>query len=216
MVADCHDIRAAFAALLIPTAAWRILLIKGESGLGKSTLTLELAASPSKIAGGPLAARLDIKSGLDINVLDSFARKLRLRDAYIATQDLEPLPRLSALFDALQKRAQPAVLIFDTFESGRAYAEWVEENVLATAAGAEWLRVVVAGTEVPDPTHYKAATWRDAFERHILKKLDWKDWSPLAARLRPDLRQNQLKQLHKIVCGDHKIIHAALRAGIAA
>jgi transposase len=152
-VADCDDIRTVFAKLLIPAAAKRILLIEGESGLGKSRLTAELAAVPAKIPGGPLAALLDLKSGVDIHfLLDAFARKLRLRDVYLSAKGFEPLDRLSALFDALEQRAQPAVLLFDTFESGGTYAQRVEQNVLPIAAVVQWLRVVVAGKEVPDTT----------------------------------------------------------------
>jgi hypothetical protein len=214
MVADCNEVRAAFANLLIPNARSQILLIKGESGLGKSTLTAEFAAFPSKIPGGPLAARLDLKSGLDIYaLLEAFARKLRLRDVYLAAAGRAPLDQLSIIFDALERRAQPALLIFDTFESGGVYAQWVEHNVLTTAAGSIWLRVIVAGKQVPDRSLHEAAAWRHAAECHILKKLEWKDWTELASRVRPDLQENQLQELHKIVCGNHQIIDAALRAG---
>jgi hypothetical protein len=204
-VADCDDIRTVFAKLLIPAAAKRILLIKGESGLGKSRLTAELAAFPSKITGvGPLAALLDLKSGVDIHfLLEAFARKLRLREVYLSAKDLAPLDRLSALFDALEQRAQPAVLLFDTFESGGTFAQWVEQNVLPTAAVVQWLRVVVAGKEVPDATRAEAAAWRDVAERHILKKLEWTDWRSLFARLRPELCEDKIKELHKIVYGNH-------------
>lgn len=216
-VADCDDIRTVFAKLLIPAAAKRILLIKGESGLGKSRLTAELAAFPSKITGSPLAALLDLKSGVDIHfLLDAFARKLRLRDVYLSAKDLAPLDCLSALFDALEQRAQPVVLLFDTFESGGTYAQWVEQNVLPIAAVVQWLRVVVAGKEVPDTARAEAAAWRDVAERHILKKLEWTDWRPLFARLRPELREDKIEELHMIVSGNHHAMHAALHAGTAA
>jgi hypothetical protein len=216
-VADCDDIRTAFAKFLIPAAAKRILLIKGESGLGKSMLMAELAAFPSKISGGPLAALLDLKSGVDIHpLLEAFARKLRLRDVYRAAKGLAPLDCLSALFDALEQRAQPAVLLFDTFESGGTYAQWVEQNILPITAVVQWLRVVVAGKEVPDTTRAEAAAWRDVAERQILKKLEWAAWRPLFARLRPELREDKIEDLHKIVHGDHYIMHAILRVSTAA
>jgi hypothetical protein len=202
---------------LIPAAAKRILLIQGESGLGKSKLTAELAAFPSKITGGPLAALLDLKSGLDIHsLLDAFARKLRLRDVYVSAKGLEPVDCLSALFDALERRAQPAVLLFDTFESGGTYAEWVEQNVLPTAATGWWLRVVVAGKEVPNTARAAAAAWRDTAECHILKQLAWTDWRPLAARLRPELREDQLEQLHQMVRGNHHLMYGTLGLSTAA
>jgi hypothetical protein len=216
-VADCDDIRTVFTKLLIPAAAKRILLIQGESGLGKSKLTAELAAFPSKITGGPLAALLDLKSGLDIHsLLDAFARKLRLRDVYVSAKGLEPVDCLSALFDALERRAQPAVLLFDTFESGGTYAEWVEQNVLPTAATGWWLRVVVAGKEVPNTARAAAAAWRDTAECHILKQLAWTDWRPLAARLRPELREDQLEQLHQMVRGNHHLMYGTLGLSTAA
>jgi len=216
-VADCDDIRTDFAKLLIPAAAKRILLIEGESGLGKSRLTAELAAVPAKIPGGPLAALLDLKRGVDIHfLLDAFARKLRLRDVYLSAKGLEPLDRLSALFDALEQRAQPAVLVFDTFESGGTYAQWVEQNVLTNAAVVQWLRVVVAGMEVPDTTRAEAAAWRDVAERHILKKLALTDWRPLFARLRPELREDDIQRLPEYLCGEHFAMHAALRVSTAA
>jgi hypothetical protein len=214
MVADCNEVRAAFANLLIPNARSQILLIKGDSGLGKSALTAEFSAFPSKIPGGPLVARLDLKSGLDISaLLDAFARKLRLRDVYLAAANRAPLDQFSIIFDALERRAQPALLIFDTFESGGVYADWVEHNVLTTAAGSNWLRVIVAGTQVPDRSLNEAATWRDAAECHILKKLGWKDWTELFSRVRPDLQENEVQKLHKFARGDHLTLAAALRAG---
>ena len=217
MVADCDDIRAAFAKLLVPNSPARILLIKGEGGLGKSTLTEELAASPPRFGGGPVAARLDLKSGLDIrSLLGAFARKLRLRDIDSASENRTPLDRLAALFDALEKRSQPAVLVFDTFESSGPLGEWVVTNVLPAAAGAPWLRVVVAGREVPDPDLAEAAGWRDVTGRHVLKKLKWNDWRSLAKRLRPELRDADIKKLHKFACGDHHAIRATLSAGAAA
>jgi hypothetical protein len=102
------------------------------------------------------------------------------------------------------------VLVFDTFESSGALGEWVKENVLPAVTKAPWLRVVVAGREVPDSTRGEAAAWRGAAERHILKKLKWHDWSSLAKRLRPELTRARLKQLHEITFGDHHAIRAVL------
>ena len=217
MVADCDDIRAAFAKLMSPDCHARILLIKGTGGLGKSTLTEELVAYPARIAGGPGAARLDLKSGGDIHLLlDAFARKLRLLDTHAATEGRAPHDRLAALFDALEERGEPTVLVFDTFESSGALGEWVEKNVLPAVPSSPWLRVVVAGREVPDSTRSEAAAWRGAVERHILKKLQWHDWSSLAKRLRPQLTGANLKQLHEITCGDHHAIRAVLSIGATA
>lgn len=217
MVADCDDIRSAFAKLLSPDSLARILLIKGKGGLGKSTVTEELTAYPSRIVGGPLAARLDLKSGGDIHLLlDAFARKLRLSDTYTATETRAPDDRLAALFDALEKRSEPTVLVFDTFESRGALGNWIEKNVLPSAPSAPWLRVVIAGREVPDSVGTKPAEWRGVAEWHILKKLKWNDWSSLAKRLRPQLSGSDLKKVHEYACGNHHAIRAILGAAASA
>jgi len=213
LVGDCDHVREAFRRLLLPSASRRILLIKGEGRLGKSTLTEELAAAPSKSRGGPLtAARLDLKGGLNMDeLLEPFSRKLRQRDAFTASAGRDAVARLAAIFDALEKDHQPAVLIFDTWETGGQYAQWVEQNALAVAAEDKWLRVVVAGRSVPETELAASAQWRDAAERLLLKKLAWADWRPLRDRLRPELPDDQLAALHEIVCGDHLTMRAALR-----
>ena len=210
MVADCDGIRSAFAKLLVLDSPGRILLIKGGGRLGKTTLTEELTSSTARLGAGPLAARLDLKSGLDVHsLLGAFARKLGLGDTYTSTEAQAPRDRLTALFDDLEERGEATVLVFDSFDSSGALGQWVEANVLP-AIRAPWLRVVIAGREVPDSTRSEAAEWRDLAERHILEKLEWNDWSSLAERMSPQLTGDDLKTVHKLARGDHQIIRAVL------
>jgi hypothetical protein len=213
IVADCDDIRAAFASLLIPGSAARILLIKGEGKLGKSMLTEELAAASSRLGGGPLAARLDLKSDNEIrSLLGTFARKLLLTDVYNATITDGEEKCFAALFDALGKRHEPTVLLFDTFDQSGALGEWVLRNILPEAAKDSWLRVVIAGRVVP----FESAEWRGAAVRHILKKLEWTEWRPLRTRLRPELSDADLETVHKVARGDHLIMRLALNTDATA
>ena len=207
IVADCDDIRAAFASLLIPGSAERILLIKGDGKLGKSMLTEELAAASSRLGGGPLAARLDLKSDNEIrSLLGTYARKLLLTDVYNATITGGEEQCFAALFDALVKRHEPTVLVFDTFDQSGALGEWVLRNILPTAASDSWLRVVIAGREVPP----ESADWRGAAVRQVLKKLEWTEWRPLRTRLRPELSDGELEIVHKAARGDHLIMRSIL------
>ena len=57
--------------------------------------------------------------------------------------------RFGQILEALKHRARPALLIFDTYEHAGAVQDWVEKQLLPGLIRAAWMRVVIAGQDVP-------------------------------------------------------------------
>ena len=212
LIANCKDVLTSFSAILNEASSKRILLILGGSGLGKTTIIGELAAALEIEHPRPIYAQLDLKGGFLERVLEPFARSLGLATMYERLLQMAPLDRFSALFNELARQRKPMVLFFDSFESGGSYAQWIQENVMPTAATDNWLRVVIAGKEVPDPQTPQAALWRSITAIKKLRHLDWHDWKSLAAKLRPELADKDVQKLFKYANGDHHAIRAVLSA----
>jgi hypothetical protein len=181
-VADHSEVRAAFERLLTCTAPWRFLPLRGTSELGKSHITRQMLSNALCVQG-LACGRFDFKGIIDM-------------DAEVRTfvQDLDvPLPpggprlneRLGQILDALKQRAQPALLVFDTYESAGEAQDWVEKQLLPSLIRATWLRVVIAGQRVPERTR---AIWEPvAYPLITLKPPPPPDWFEYSKTYRPEL-----------------------------
>lgn len=80
-------------------------------------------------------------------------------------------------------------------------ARWVEESALLAVPRAPWLRILVAGQQVPSPA---GAPWA-GFAAPILQlqQLGWEDWYCYGKRYHPDLTEQLAQQLHELVSGRH-------------
>lgn len=153
-VADHAPVRAAFACLLTRPTDRRFLLLRGPSEAGKSHLTRQMLGNALRLPG-LACGRYDFKgTTAGERELSSFVQNLEV-----------PLPagghaladRFSHLLAALKQRAHPALLIFDTYElAGGEARDWVEKQLLPALLRAPWLRVVIAGQQVPE---FAGAAW---------------------------------------------------------
>ena len=146
-MADHSGACEAFADLLTAAARRRYLPIRGETETGKSHITRQMLANA--LAMPDIACgRFDFKgtTGVDIEVT-AFVQELGI-----------PLPapaprmdvRLGQILHELKQRAHPTLLIFDTFEMAGETADWIDKQLLPTLIRADWMRVVIAGQQVPD------------------------------------------------------------------
>jgi hypothetical protein len=175
-MADHSGAREAFGELMTARFPWRLLRIQGATEIGKSHVTRQMLANTLAIPH-IACGRFDFKgtTGMD--------RELR---AFV--QDLEvPPPTGNSLHDCLdqilfvlKQRARPTLLIFDTYESAGDAREWVERTLLQSLIRAEWLRVVIAGQQVPDSTR---AVWGAVARPTLLlahpPPADWFDYAKL-------------------------------------
>jgi len=181
-IAGHSSVRDAFANLLTAKTAWRFLPIRGESETGKSYITRQMLANVLAIPH-IACGRFDFKGTTDME------REIR---AFIQELGVAPPPsnlrlheRLDHILGALRQRSQPTLLIFDTYEMVGETQEWVEKQLLPCLIRATWLRLVIAGQMVPDPT---GAVWgavaRPALQ---LKPPPLSDWLDYARQHRPEL-----------------------------
>lgn len=181
-MADHSGAREALAELLTATAPWRFLPIRGASETGKSHITKQMLGNALAIPD-IACGRFDFKgtTGVDAEV-NAFVQELGVPSP-------PPNPRvderLGNLLSALKQRAHPTLLIFDTYETAGETQDWVEKQLLPCLIRATWLRVVIAGQRVPDPT---SAVW-SAVARPILQLVPppAQDWYDYGRQHRPDL-----------------------------
>lgn len=145
-MADHTGARQAFANLLARKATWRYLPVRGPSETGKSHITRQMLANALRVPD-LACGRFDFKGTTDMDAeLRAFVQDLGV-----------PLPppaprlndRLTNILDELKQRAQPTLLVFDTYEAAGEAQDWVEKQLLHSLIRATWLRVVIAGQSVP-------------------------------------------------------------------
>ena len=116
--------------------------------------------------------------------------------------------RLEGIFSALRARAQPTLLLFDTFEQGGEWAGWVEEHALQLVPRAPWLRLLIAGQQIPRSSD---AAWKSLAEPVIaLESLGWKSWYEFGKRHHPDLRPDFIREVHTLSDGNHSLLSQLL------
>ncbi len=181
-IADNNEVRTAFERLMTCAAPRRFLPVCGPSESGKSVITSQMLGNALRIPN-LACGRFDFKGTTDMDA------ELR-----IFIQHLEvPLPpdsprlneRFSYILDVLKQRAQPVLLIFDTYEAAGEAEEWVNRQLLQSLIRATWLRIVIAGQRVPERL---GAIWdENAYPIMTLKPPPPADWLDYARRHRSDL-----------------------------
>ena len=165
----------------------RILLIEGNSGLGKSELLRE-AARYARSAGVP-SALIDLKGGY-LNVVEILALlDLELGDSLPRFRAQGERRETIALRKDLRALRRPILLLFDSFEDAadnRKVIDWLNIHLLREIETARGLAVVISGQHVPDKTH---TTWRNYARRFALEPFDdLRLWQPWILRKYPELR----------------------------
>jgi hypothetical protein len=181
-MADHSEVRAAFERLLTRAAPWRVLLVRGPSEAGKSHITRQMLGNALRVKD-LACGRFDFKGTTDMDgELRAFVQQL---DMTLPSAGPRLNERLGHVLDVLKKRAQPALLLFDTYEAAGEAQDWMEKQLLPTVIRATWLRVVIAGQRVPDRT---SAIWEpDAAPIITLKPPSPADWFEYARQHHADL-----------------------------
>ena len=114
---------------------------------------------------------------------------------------------IDPVLSALRRRGRPALLIFDTFEQGGEWARWVKEQALLAAVRAPWLRLLVAGQQVPIP---RGTPWASCAAPMIrLQPLGWEPWYQFGKRHVPDISPAFVQQVHNL-SADHSLLNQLL------
>jgi hypothetical protein len=125
-MADHGEARAAFARLLCEASPGRVLLVRGASETGKSHMSRQMIRNAIRLPG-VVSGRFDFKgtTNMDIEV-EAFSRPLGIEPptGHILNE------RLAKILSDLRKRAQPTLLIFDTYEAAGEAKDWVESVLL--------------------------------------------------------------------------------------
>jgi hypothetical protein len=181
-MADHTEARAAFAQLITRTPQWRFLPLRGPSEVGKSHITKQMLGNVLRMPD-LFCGRFDFKGTTDMDAeLRGFVQHLEMPFPP-AGQRLSQ--SLGGVLDALKQRSRPTLLIFDTYEAAGEAEDWVEQQLLVSLIRAKWLRVVVAGQRVPEPT---GESWEaEASSIITLKPPAPTDWFDYTKPHRPDL-----------------------------
>lgn len=197
-----HDaVPAAVAGLLTSASPGRLLPVRGPSGTGKTT-TIDHVFAHALGLPWLSAGRIDFKGTADLDsIVDAAAGHLGI-----------PVPRPGALVDrlgsllaTLRERKRPTLLLFDTYEAAAQDARrWVEKTLLLSLLQADWLRIIVAGQEVPLSV---GAPWASrALPTIVLKAPGPEDWYAYFQRCRPDLTVEEVITLHRCAGGNPSVL----------
>ena len=95
---------------------------------------------------GVVSGRFDFKGTTNMGVeVEAFSGPLGIEAP--AGQTLNE--RLAKIFTELRRRAQPTLLVLDTYEAAGEAKDWIEGVLLPYLVSALWLRVVIIGQSVP-------------------------------------------------------------------
>ncbi|MBK7676287.1 MAG: TIR domain-containing protein [Candidatus Accumulibacter sp.] len=207
-MADHSGARAAFAELLTAGVPWRLLRICGISETGKSHITRQMLANVLAIPD-IACGRFDFKGTTDMaREVGAFVQELGVSVPATSLRLHEGLDQIVA---ALRQRARPTLLIFDTYEMAGETQEWVEKSLLQGLMRATWLRVVIAGQRVPEPS---GAVWatvaRPTVQLELPQPADWYDYSRLH---RPELKLEQVETACDLARGKASLLAKLLGPG---
>lgn len=151
-LANHDNARLAFAELVTRSAKFRLLAIKGSSETGKSHLTEQFFNNAHRRVTVCRCARFDFKGTDQIDqTLATFVQHL---DVPLPPPAVSLSDRFRHILQSLAQRQQPCLLIFDTYEDAGDAERWICDSLLASLHLYQWLRVVIAGQNVP-PCHGK-------------------------------------------------------------
>jgi hypothetical protein len=144
-MADHGEARRAFASLLWEASPERVLLVRGASETGKSHMSKQMIRNAMMLPG-VVSGRFDFKGTTNIGVeIEAFSQLLDIEPP--AGQILNE--RLGKIFTELRRRAEPSLLVFDTYEAAGEAKDWIEGVLLPHLVSARWLRVAIIGQSVP-------------------------------------------------------------------
>ena len=160
----------AFARLLCEASPERALLVRGESETGKSHMSKQMIRN-AMLLPGVVSGRFDFKGTTNMGVeIEAFSQPLDIEPP--AGQTLNE--RLAKIFTELRRRAQPTLLVFDTYEAAGEAKDWIEGVLLPHLVSARWLRIVIIGQSVPTRA---GSTWESVAASTLTLQLPGpEDW----------------------------------------
>lgn len=209
-MADHRNAQTAFSDLIVDDAHTRILPICGHRDTGKSHLTRQLLKNA---LGMNLlrAGRFDFKGCSDISQeVRTFAEQL---DVPCPPSDCDASIQLGQVLSFLKQKAEPTLLIFDTFESASSAAEnWMIRGLLISVVRHRWLRVVVVGQRTVSPF---GEPWAGHSFRPIeLGTPTLDDWLEYCRFYNLDLDRELLARMHEHCRGSSSALAQFIRSGI--
>jgi SEFIR domain len=196
LLADCEPVHEAFSKLLTATPPERVLLIRGGSETGKSEITKRLLSLVLRNTAFP-CGRFDLKNATDLDAeFSRFVQNLDVDAAVRAASGRPVRERLDEVLHALRAADRPVVLIFDTFEQGGEFQRWIEETLLLAVPRAPWLRIIIAGQQVPQCAAHLVQ----------LQRLELKPWFDFGKRNWPDLTEEMARSIYERVGGSHLLL----------
>jgi hypothetical protein len=204
-MADHGEARTAFAGLLCEASAERVLLVRGESETGKSHMSRQMIRNamglPRVVCG-----RFDFKGTTNMDVeVEAFSGPLGIEPPAGQTLNV----RLAKIFTELRRRAQPTLLVFDTYEASGEAKDWIEDVLLPHLVSARWVRVVIIGQSVPTRA---GSTWESVAASTLTLQLPGpEDWFPYGRANRGDtVKLGFVRQAHRLAEGKASVLASLL------
>jgi hypothetical protein len=165
----------------------RLLMIKADSGFGKSELVHQTAEYAAQL--GVPVARIDFKSSYE-NKEDILGQIDIDLGEHLPNFRREGASRTHLLLRDLRALRRPALIIIDSYEKAGAYSDWVCSHLLREIEKALGLAVLVAGTSCPDADDIR---WRNVARQLPLGAIsDAAYWMPWLERRYPNFRDGKV------------------------
>lgn len=214
-LADRLEAFAAFQNMVTQPGAQQILLIEGPGNTGKSALSSELHRYAKTL--GVRVVLLDLKGCpslgelFELLALEVDARMLP------AFHSASGTARKTALLKDLENLRAPLLLIFDTYQQVAAdITDWIEGQFLRRAEHCPGLRVLIAGQQTPDPTHFP---WnRVALKQPLYPIREKHHWLEYVVRVLrcPQISEDHIEALLHVSQGDPGQTSGLLRSFVGA
>jgi hypothetical protein len=205
-MADHGEARAAFARLLCEASTERALLVRGASETGKSHMSRQMLRNARHLPGA-VSGRFDFKGTVSMGVeIEAFSGPLGIEPPTGGTLN----ERFAKIFTELRRRAQPALLVFDTYEAAAGEAkDWIEGVLLPHLVSARWLRVVITGQSVPARA---GSTWEEVAASTLTLQLPGpEDWLAYGRANRGEtLSLEFVTQVHQLGQGRSSVLASLL------
>jgi hypothetical protein len=204
-MADHGEARAAFAKLLCETSPNRVLLVRGTSETGKSHMSKQIIRNAALLPG-VISGRFDFKGTTNMGVeIEAFSGPLGIEPP--AGQTLNE--RFGGIFRELRRKAQPTLLVFDTYEAAGEAKDWIESVLLPHLVPARWLRVVITGQSVPTRA---GSTWESVAASTLTLQLPGpEDWLKYGRANRGEtLSLEFVAQVHQLGEGKSSVLASLL------
>ncbi|HZJ65657.1 MAG TPA: SEFIR domain-containing protein [Kofleriaceae bacterium] len=206
-ICDHTEVRDHFAQLVTAQSRHKALLVRGPSGRGKTSVTEQLLGNVMRLPGLS-GGRLDLKGGVRLQqAIGEFAEQLRIGAPRVAGVT----EALAEILQTLHARAQPTVIILDTYEAaGEDVQQWIANALLTSLIPptVTHLRVVTAGQTAP--RRYLAPWEAEALGPIDLQAPTEDDWYAYALRHRPGVARDFVTNLFTMVNGRSPLLAQVL------